>query len=46
MAAPVVSSKNSIVINNLRAEAKDYTDTDKTNHASLLDILNMDKNVI
>lgn len=45
MAAPVVSSKNSIVINNLRAEAKDYTDTDKTNHASLLDILNMDKNV-
>ncbi|WP_412989460.1 hypothetical protein ACLJJ6_00150 [Pediococcus siamensis] len=45
MVAPVVSDKNQIVINNLRAEAKVFTDADKLNHASLLDILDMDKNV-
>lgn len=45
IAAPVVSAKNQIVINNLRSEAKVFTDTEKTDHSSLLDILNMDKNV-
>lgn len=39
IAAPVVSSKNQIVVNNLQNEAKKYTETDKLNHAALLNIL-------
>ncbi|MCT4398782.1 hypothetical protein NR224_03285 [Pediococcus ethanolidurans] len=45
LAAPIVSSKNQVVINNIQAEAKDYTDTDKTNHATLMSILDMDHTV-
>lgn len=45
LAAPIVSSKNQVVINNIQAEAKDYTDADKTNHATLMSILDMDHTV-